>query len=182
MAPFAPRPFDGPENIGPGERCLATDGLLVPNPFGGNYDHILQTPDHVVIVSEVLHEVRLIPLNGRPQVAQGVQQWLGDSRGRWDGETLIVETTRFNDKRLFLGSTSELSLVERFTRSDASAITYELAVTDPLTFSRPWTLQQTLRRSEARMFEDGCHEGNYALTNILRGARVEEAAAEANAR
>ncbi len=182
ISPFALFSFDGPEDRHQGERCLATDGLLVPNPFGGNYHHILQTPDYVVILSEVLHEVRIIPLDGRSHVRPPTQLWLGDSRGWWDGQTLVVETTNFNSRRLFLGTTEELRLVERFTRNDADTISYQLTVTDPATFARPWTLEHVLRKTDSRLFEDACHEGNYSLTNILRGARVTEAAAETQGR
>ena len=101
--------------------------------------------------------------------------WLGDSRGWWEGQTLVVETTNFNDRKLFRGSTRQLHLVERFTRLDADTIEYRLTVTDPATFARPWTLVNGLRRSDSAIYEVGCHEGNIGLRGILAGARAQEA-------
>ena len=176
-----PQPLtaDGPEERPQLDRCVSTNGLFIPNPFGGNYHQLLQTPDHVVILTELLHEVRIIPIDGRPHPGPSIQHWTGDSRGWWDGETLVVETTNFNNKRLFLGATERLRLLERFTRTDANTITYQLTATDPMTFARPWTLEQSLRKTDDLLFEDACHEGNYSMVGILSGARAEEAAAEA---
>jgi hypothetical protein len=156
------------------ERCLAAGGLIEPNPVFSNYHYILQTPDYVVIVSEELHDHRIIPLDGRPHVGATIRGWLGDPRGRWEGQTLVVETTNFNDRILFRGATPQLRLVERFTRRDANTIMYELTVTDPATFTQPWKVENALRKSEAMIYESDCHEGNYALANILRAARAEE--------
>jgi hypothetical protein len=157
------------------ERCLTTDGLLVPNPFYNNYFEIVQGPGHVAIVTEMMHEHRVIPIGRRPHVGPGVQMWVGDSRGWWEGQTLVVETTNFNDKKLFFGATTQLHLVERFTRLDADTIEYRLTVTDPATFTRPWTLVNGLRRGEGGIYEVGCHEGNIGLRGILAGARAQEA-------
>ena len=165
---------DGPEGRAEAERCLTTGGLFIPNPFYNNYHQIVQTPGYVTILTEMMHEVRVIPLDGRPHVGAGIRQWLGDSRGRWEGRTLVVETTNFNDKRLFRGSTRHLTLIERFTRLDDNTIDYQLTVNDPATFSTPWTLQNALRRSEGLVYEVACHEGNYGLAGILSGARAEE--------
>jgi hypothetical protein len=156
------------------ERCVTAGGLFDPNPFYNNYHLILQTPDHVAIVMEELHEHRIIPLDGRPHVGPNLRQWLGDSRGRWEGQTLVVDTARFNDKLLFRGATSQLRLVERFTRRDASTIVYHLTVTDPATFTRPWTVENGLRKSDAMLYESACHEHNYGLANILSAARAAE--------
>ena len=136
------------------ERCITTDGLLIPNPFYNNYFQIVQAPGHVAIVTEMMHELRVIPLDppeqARPHAGPGVRMWLGDSRGWWEGQTLVVETTNFNDRKLFRGATRQLHLVERFTRLDADTIEYRLTVTDPATFARPWTLVNGLRRSDER--------------------------------
>jgi hypothetical protein len=128
----------------------------------------------VVILTEMMHEFRVVPLDRRPHVGANIRQWLGDSRGWWEGKTLVVETTNFVDRRRFYGSTEGLRMVERFTRTDNDTLSYRLTVTDPNTFSRPWTLENSLRRSDDQMFEVGCHEGNYGLANILSGARAQE--------
>jgi hypothetical protein len=121
----------------------------------------------------MMHEPRVIPLDGRPHVGEGVRLWLGDSRGRWEGETLVVETTNFNTRRLFRGATKQLRLVERFTRLDGDTIAYRLTVSDPATFTRPWTLENALRRGGG-FYEVACHEGNIGLRGILAGARAQE--------
>ena len=170
-----PMPANVPADRSEAERCLTTDGLLVPNPFYNNYFQIVQAPGHVAIVTEMMHEHRVIPLGQRPRVGSGVRMWLGDSRGWWEGQTLVVETTNFNDKKLFFGATSQLHLVERFTRLDADTIEYRLTVTDPATFTRPWTLVNGLRRGDGGFYEVACHEGNIGLRGILAGARAQEA-------
>jgi hypothetical protein len=157
------------------ERCITTDGLLVPNPFYNNYFEIVQAPGYVAIVTEMMHEVRVIPLDRRPHVGSDVQMWSGDSRGWWEGQTLVVETTNFTDKKGFRGSSSQLHLVERFTRLDADTIEYRLTVTDPVSFTRPWTIQNGLWRASGGMYEVACHEGNIGLRGILAGARAQEA-------
>jgi hypothetical protein len=166
-----------PEDRALEERCITTGGVFIPNPFYNNYHQIVQAPGYVAIVTEMMHEVRLIPLDRRPPLGDGIRQWLGDSRGWWEGQTLVVETRNFNDKRLFRGATKELRLLERFTRVDADTVRYQLTVTDPATFTRPWTIENGLWRTDDRLFEAACHEGNYGLANILSGARAQEAAA-----
>jgi hypothetical protein len=156
------------------ERCLAAGGLIEPNPVFSNYHYILQTPDSVVIVMEELHDHRIIPLDGRPHVGSNIRSWLGDSRGRWEGQTLVVETTNFNDRMLFRGATSQLRFVERFTRRDANTIIYDLTVTDPVAFTTPWKVENALRKSDAMTYESDCHEGNRGLANILSAARAQE--------
>jgi hypothetical protein len=158
------------------ERCLMTGGLLLPNPFYLNNHQIVQNRAHVVVVSEVMRQTRIIPLDGRRSIGPAITQWAGDSRGRWEGETLVVETTNFNDKEGFQGATSTLRLVERFTRVDPQTIDYQLTVTDPPSFTQPWTLVNTLRKIPGPIYEYGCHEGNYGLPNILSGARAQERA------
>jgi hypothetical protein len=165
---------DAPEERALIERCIQVDPVLLPNPFYNNNHQIVQAPGYVMILSEVIHQARIIPLDGRPHVDGRVTQWFGDSRGRWEGQTLVVETTNFREQGLFRGATTALRLEERFTRVDAATIDYELKVTDPATFTQPWTAVGTLRATAGPMFEYGCHEGNYSMPAILKGARVEE--------
>ena len=165
---------DRPEDRTQAERCITTDGLLIPNPFYNNYFQIVQAPGYFVILTEMMHEARIVPLDGRPRVGDAVRTWNGDSRGRWEGHTLVVETANFNDKRLFRGSTDQLRLVERFTRRDDATIDYQLTVIDPATFTQPWTLENALRKGDGAMYEVGCHEGNIGLRGILGGARAQE--------
>ena len=182
-------PFESWEDADTGERCL-TDGLpLVPlQGYNMNY-HILQSPGWVAILNEMFHEYRLIPVDGRAHVGAEIGQWLGDARGWWDGDTLVVETTNFADKGHFLwratwrATRQRLHLVERFTRIDDETIDYEFTMTDPTMFTRPWTAtvpmttNQTSRGvTSGPMFEYACHEGNYGLLNIMRGARAQDAA------
>ena len=169
-----PLGVDKPEDRAESERCITTGGIFVPNPFYNNYHQIVQAPGYVVILSEMMHEHRVIPLDRRPHIGANVRQWLGDSRGWWEGRTLVVETTNFNDRRLFQGSTRDLKLVERFTRTGTDAISYRLTVTDAKTYEQPWTLENTLWRSDEPIFEVACHEGNYGMTNILSAGRAAE--------
>jgi hypothetical protein len=163
-----------PEDRNQVERCLTTDGLLIPNPFYNNHVEIVQAPGYVAIVTEMMHETRIIPLDARPHVGADVRMWTGDARGWWEGETLVVETTNFNDKKLFRGASEHLQTVERFTKLDGDTIEYRLTVTDPVTFSRPWTLVNGLHRADGGIYEVGCHEGNIGLRGILAGARAQE--------
>ena len=165
---------DGPEGRSLWERCLTRGVPRLPD-FYNNNVLLLQTPGHVVIHMEMIHETRVIPLDGRPHVDAGIRQWHGDPRGRWEGETLVVETANFSDKTNFKGSQSGLRLVERFTRADADTLLYEATVTDPDTWTRPWTVRFPIRKSDGPLFEYACHEGNYAMFNTLAGARAEEA-------
>jgi hypothetical protein len=163
-----------PEDRTLDERCITTGGLFVPNPFYNNYHQIVQSPGYVAIITEMMHEVRVVPLDRRPPIGDAIRQWGGDSRGWWDGQTLVVETRNFNDKRLFRGATKDVTLVERFTRVDAETLRYQLTVTDPATFTRPWTVETGLWLTGERLYEVACHEGNYGLANILSGARAQE--------
>ena len=170
-----PLPANRPEDRALPERCITTDGLLAPNPFYNNVHQIVQAPGYVAILTEMMHEARIIPLDRRPRLGPAVQMYVGDARGRWEGQTLVVETTNFNDQKLFRGATRQMHLIERFTRLDADTIEYRLTVTDPATFARPWTLENGLRKADGDLYEVGCHEGNYGLRGILAGARAEEA-------
>ena len=176
-------PADGPESRNLYERCITRGmpGAMMPGFYNHNY-HILQTPGYVVIQVEMIHDARIIPLDGRPHLDKGIGQWLGDSRGHWDGNTLVVETTNLKDvnrtnasSSLVFGTSGEMSrVVERFTRVSADAIDYQVTVDDPVTYSKPWTAMIPMSKLEGGMFEYACQEGNYALPNILAGARAQE--------
>ena len=165
---------DGPEGRNLWERCI-TSG--VPR-LGGAYlqnVHLLQTPDHVVLLHEMIHEVRVIPLDDRPHLPSHVRQWLGDSRGWWDGDTLVVETTNFDRRQLFRGlSQGTVRLMERFARVDDETLRYDVTFVATDLWSRPWTASLLLARTGGPMFEYACHEGNVGMTNTLEIARGEE--------
>ena len=153
------------------DRCLLGFNAgppMVSSAYNNNV-LILQTPDHVVIVNEMVHNARIIPLDGRPHV--GLAQYSGDSRGRWDGDTLVVDTTHFLRETSLGGSSRDTTLVERFRRVDADTVMYEFTVDDPNGFTRPWTARMPLRRTDGPLFEYACHEGNIGLAGILAGAR-----------
>ena len=161
------------------ERCLL--GLnagppIVPRGYNQNMQ-LFQTPEYAVILSEMIHDVRIVPLDGRPHLDSDIRLWAGDSRGRWDGETLVVETTNFTDKTKFKGSSDTLRLVEHFTRIDADTLLYEYTVEDPATWTRSWSAAVPMMKNQSTMYEYACHEGNYAMTNMLTGARAEEKSA-----
>jgi hypothetical protein len=169
------------------ERCLwwmAVGPPMLPSfannsPFNtlvSNY-RFLQTSDHVVIQHEILHETRIIPLDGRAHVGPNIRSWMGDSRGRWEGDTLVVETTNFIDRAQFRGAGANMRLVERFTRTGPETLTYEFTVNDPTTFTKPWTARVPMMSSPGPIYEWQCHEHNYGLANILSAARAEERAA-----
>jgi len=170
---------DGPENRSLQERCLLTPQSgppMLPANYNSNYQ-ILQTPDYVVIVVEMIHDARIIPLNGKPHLPKNVQQWLGDSRGRWEGDTLVVETTNFTDKTNFRGSGENLRIIERFTRTAADTLLYQFTVEDPTTWAKPWSGELPMKKALGQLFEFACHEGNYGIAGVLAGARAEEKAA-----
>ena len=168
-------PADNPEELSINERCLVwgADPPLFPT-ADNNYLQIVQTPKHVLIFHEMIHDARVIPMDGRPHLPAGMAQWTGDSRGRWDGDTLVVDTTNFTDKTQFVGSGTGLHVVERFTRTDLKTLKYEFTVEDPASFAQAWTGRIWMTRTEERIYEYACHEGNYSMVGILRGARAEE--------
>ena len=135
---------------------------------------LLQVPGMVVLHNEMVHEVRFIPLDGRDHLPDSVRQLRGDSRGHWEGRTLVVETTNFTDRTNYVGSGEGMRLIERFTRTDESGLRYEYTVEDPASFEAPWTVSLPMIKTDGPMFEFACHEGNYGLTNILSAARAEE--------
>ena len=181
-------PAHGPEDLGLSERCMLGFNAgppMLPSAYNNNIQ-ILQTPDHVVIFNEMVHDARIVPLGDVPHLPGDVRQWLGDSRGRWEGDTLVVESTNFTSKTgsfytiaRSYGSGETARLVERFTREDGDGLRYEFTVDDPATFTQPFTAMIPMTRTDAPLFEYACHEGNYGMTNLLAGARVQERAAAA---
>jgi hypothetical protein len=158
------------------DRCITrgTVGSIIPNTYNqGN--QIVQAPGVVIFRNEMIHESRVIPVDGRPHLPQAIRTWMGDSRGHWEGSTLVVETTNFTDKTRFRGSTANLKVTEQFTRVDANTLRYRFTVEDTDTWERPWTGEYTWPITTDHVYEYACHEGNYALGDILRGARLREA-------
>ncbi|MCY4600630.1 MAG: hypothetical protein OXF27_12015 [Acidobacteria bacterium] len=175
----------GPEDRALSERCILgfNSGPPVESSAYNNNLQMFQTPDTVVIFNEMIHDARIVPLDGRPHLDDGIRQWMGVSRGRWEGDTLVVETTNFLRETHFRGSSANLHLIERFTRINEDRLLYEYTVSDPTTFARPWTVQMPMKLSDANLYEYACHEGNYGMFNLLAGARAEEKeAAEAGSR
>ncbi len=169
---------EGPEDLNLWSRCLLGFNAgppMNPSAYNNNFQ-LVQTADHVVILTEMVHDARIVPLDGRPHLPPDIRQWRGDSRGRWEGDTLVVETTNFTRETSFRGSGPNLHLVERITHVDQDTLLYEYTMNDPESFTKPWSVAVTMRRSEEPMYEYACHEGNYAMTNILGGAREEEKA------
>ena len=168
--------FDGPENRTLGERCImwAQEGPpMLPTTYNNNLE-IVQGPGYVAIVSEIIHDVRIVPLDSRPHVSPNIRLWRGDSRGHWEGNTLVVDTTNFSDKTPFHGSSENLHLTERFTRTSKDLIVYQFTLDDPATWVMPWTAELVMGPAPGQIFEYACHEGNYGLANDLSAARAEE--------
>ncbi|MFN7985493.1 MAG: hypothetical protein U0Q11_26940 [Vicinamibacterales bacterium] len=170
--------YDDPERRPLAERCLLGFGSTsgppaLPNYFYNNLHQIVQTKDTVMILTEMNHDVRVVRMNGT-HTPSTVRSWMGDSIGHWDGDTLVVETTNFTDKTRFRGSTDKLTITERFSRVDARTLLYRFTVSDPDTWSTPWTGEYTWPATDDLLYEYACHEGNYAMGNILRGARERE--------
>jgi hypothetical protein len=181
------RPPAGPEDRSLWERCITRGVPRLPGGYN-NHFQIVQSQDSVVILIEMIHEARIIPLDGRPHLDAGIRQWLGDSRARWEGDTLVVDTTNFTDKTNFRGSGAGLHLIERYTRVSPDVINLEFTVEDPGTWTRPWTASFPLTSLQSAvggvdqvtnpsLFEYACHEGNYGLFGQLSGARAQEQAA-----
>ena len=176
-------PADRPEDRWLTERCILFGATvpMLPEPYNNNY-RIIQSPGYVTILVEMNHDARVIPLDARPHLSPRVQQWIGDSRGRFEGNTLVVETRnlKFNEKSRFgVGylnglSDENLRVVERFTRTDANTLTYQATIEDPTVFVKPWTVEISMDRTEGPLYEVACHEGNYGMFNILSGQRAEE--------
>ena len=173
------RPAESARDFTNNVRCLlwGTAGPpMLPGPYNNNYQ-IFQTKDYVAIQIEMIHDTRIIPLDGRAHPPADVRQWMGDSLGHWEGETLVVDTKNFRDDTNFRGADGNLHLVERFTRSAPDVVTYQFTLDNPTAFTRPWTGELMMTSAPGPLFEYACHEGNEALVNMLKGARAQEKAA-----
>ena len=168
--------FDNPEERPLAERCILgfnSGPPMVPSAYNNNVQ-IVQTRDRVLILNEMIHSARIVDLTRREHMPQSIRFLTGDAIGRWDGDTLVVDTTNFSLEGGFRGATTKLHLVERFTRESPDTLRYEFTVDDPDTWTRPWSASIPMTRTDERMFEYACHEGNYALTGVLQGARYQE--------
>ena len=177
-------PADSWEDRNIAERCILgfnTGPPMSPSAYN-NVVQLFQTERHVVLLNEMVHDARIVPLDNRPHLPPHMRQWHGDSRGYWDGDTLVVETINLTNKTSYRGSTESMHLVERFTRSNADTLSYEFTVTDPRAFGQSWTALVPMKMTSSRLFEYACHEGNYGMEGILAGHRAEEKAAKDAAR
>ena len=175
--------FDNPEQRPLSERCLLGFGSTsgppaLPDYFYNDLHQIVQTPDSIMILSEMIHDARIVRMNA-DHLPKSIRRWMGDSVGHWEGDTLVIDTTNFNDKTRFRGSTENLHVIERLTRIDDKTLVYRFTIEDPETWDRPWSGEYTWPATDKPMYEYACHEGNYALAGILRGARRQEAEAAA---
>jgi len=180
-------PSDGPEDRSAFERCITRGlpGAMLPGFYNHNY-HIMQTRDFVVINVEMVHDARIVPLTAGNAPPAAIRNWMGSSRGHWEGDTLVVQTTNFNDKvreqsLIAFSSGENLRLTERFKRTGPSSIDYEFTVDDPAFYTQPWTASVPMVRIDGPIFEYACHEGNYGMGGILKGARAEEQAVDGTA-
>jgi hypothetical protein len=174
-----PGSFDDPEQRPLGEQCLLGFGSTsgppaLPDYFYNDLHQIVQTPDSIMILSEMVHDARVVRMNAE-HLPKSIRRWMGDSVGHWDGDTLVIDTTNFNDKTRFRGATENLHVIERLTRVDAKTLLYRFTIEDPATWDQPWTGEYTWPVTNKPIYEYACHEGNYALTDVLRGARRQEA-------
>jgi hypothetical protein len=170
---FSAGPYSGPEDMSMWDRCI-TRGMpsaMFPTVYNAN-TRIMQGPGYVALTYEMIHDTRLIPFDGGAHMGPAIRQYFGDSRARWDGDTLVVDVTNFTPKSNYRGSSAALHLTERFHRISGDTVRYEVTVEDPFTWAEKWTAALDLRLQGAGMFEYACHEGNYALTNMLRTART----------
>ncbi len=169
-------PADSWEDLDVNDRCLVGFNAgppMMPSGYNNNVQ-LFQTPDYFVILTEMVHDARIVPLDGRPHTSPNVRQWAGISRGHWDGDTMVVETINFSEKNAFRGAGPRMRLIERFTRTGADTLMYEVTVDDPETFTKPWTFQVPMSPVDGKIYEYACHEGNYGLAGILAGARADE--------
>jgi hypothetical protein len=169
-------PADGPEDRNMAERCLVSLNAgppMIPSAYNNNIQ-LFQARDTVAITNEMIHNYRVVPLDGRPSIAANVQQWMGDSRGRWDGDTLVIETTNFRRDSAFRGASETLRVTERFTRVGENTLMYEFTLNDPNTWTRPWSGQIPMTKINEHIYEYACHEGNHAMFNMLSGARADD--------
>ena len=178
-AAIPPHPPAGPEDLNLATRCILGFNAgppMAPGAYNNNVQ-LFQTPGYVALLNEMVNDARIVPLDGRPHLPQNIRQWRGDSRGHWEGNTLVVDTTNFRDETNFRGASRNVHVVERFTRVGADTLLYQFTVDDPMTWTRPWSAAVPMRKTEDPIFEYACHEGNYGMFNILTGARAEEKAA-----
>ena len=176
--------WDSAESNQLDDRCMIMGGAGPPmlnTGYNSTY-HIVQAPGYVMILVEMIHEARVIPLDGRPLPSSAVRQWMGASTGRWEGETLVIETANLNGKNPLRDSSDQMRVTERFTRVADDEIRYEFTVEDDVTWERPWTAEMSMNRTVGPIFEHACHEGNYGLYNTLVGARLEDQRAAEEAR
>ena len=174
---------EGPEDFALPVRCILwpTAGPpMVPAGYN-NYYQIIQTRDYVAIEIEMIHDVRIVPLDGRPHISPAIRRWMGDSVGHWEGDTLVVDTTNFTDQTHFRGADRNLHVVERFTRTGAETLQYRFTIDDPTAFTSPWTGEIAMSRASGPIYEYACHEGNYSLANMLSAARSQEKAGAGDA-
>ena len=174
----APGAYDDPERRPLGERCLLGFGSTsgppaLPDYFYNNLHQIVQTPDSVMILTEMVHDARIVRMNAQ-HLPKTIRLWMGDSVGHWEGDTLVVDTTNFTGKTRFRGSTENLHVVERFSRIDEKTLLYRFTIDDPETWDRPWTGEYAWPATDGKIYEYACHEANYAMTDILKGARLRE--------
>jgi len=173
---FLGGPFDGPEDLSLLDRCISRSipGSMIPVMYGNTYE-IVQAPGYVVITYEIIHEARVVPLDRRPHAGARIRQHMGDARGWWEGDTLVIETTNFTAEAAYRGANPEtLRVVERFSRAGPDRLSWTATIDDPRTWTRPWTIGMSLAAERDRVMPYECHEGNYGLRNILSAARAEE--------
>jgi len=173
-----PNAYDDPEQRPLGERCIVGFGStsgppILPTYFYNNLHQIVQTRDSVMILTEMVHDARVIRMNST-HLPKNIRKWLGDSIGHWEGDTLVVDTTNFTENTRFRGSSENLHVVERFTRLDARTLRYQFTIEDPTTWTRPWTAEYAWPLTNEKIYEYACHEGNYSMSNLLRGYRASE--------
>ena len=174
-------PADGPEDRPLMERCILLNSAgppMTPSAYNNNYQ-VVQTAQTFVILNEMIHDARVIPLDGRPHVPAGIRLWMGDSRGHWEGNTLVIDTTNFTDQTPFRGSGPNMHLTERFSRMDAETLLYEYTIDDPESFTKPWSAAIPSVRTTGPILEYACNEGNYGMSGLLSAARAEEKKAAA---
>jgi hypothetical protein len=174
-------PADSWLDLAPANRCIVGFNAGPPLSPGGYNQNLLivQSKDYVGLMTEMVHSYRMVPLDARPALKSNVRQWSGDARGRWEGDTLVIETSNFNPDRGWRGTSDKMKLVERLTRTDANTLDYTYTVSDPETWTKPWTASITLRKSDGQLYEYACHEGNYSEGNILSGQRALDKKAQA---
>ena len=168
----------GPEDLSSIHRCITTGVPRLGGNFGAGpytFYQIVQTPTHLAFISEAFHDARIIPIGDQPHLPDDIRQWNGDSRGRWEGDTLVVETTNFSPKSYYRGAADGLHLVERFTRTGPDTLAYRVTLTDPETWASSWSAEVPLQRRDQPIYEFACHEGNYSIVGMLRTARLEDA-------